>query len=94
MRNAAPPVLTTSASRRYTSHPHLAGSGFDYITALQVKNDWEAALGLPQTGIDEHFYEAGSAESQSQVYGGMDNLTVWIDTVRRRFTRVSMRETC
>lgn len=48
---------------------------------MQVKNDWEAALGLPQSGIEEHLYEAGSAESQGRVYGGMNKLGVWIDTV-------------
>ena len=74
-------MLTSRASRRYTAHPHIAGSGFDYITAVQVKNDWEAALGLPQSGIDENFYESGSDESQQRVYGGMEKLGVWIDTV-------------
>lgn len=72
--------LISSASRRYTAHPHIAGSGFDYITAVQVKNDWEQALGLPLSGIDENFYESGSAESQDRVYGGMEKLGVWIDT--------------
>jgi hypothetical protein len=56
--------------------------GWDLITALQVKNDWEAALGLRQSGADEHIYEAGSHESQSRIRGegALKKLGVWIDT--------------
>jgi N-acetylated-alpha-linked acidic dipeptidase len=68
-------------ARKYTATPHPAGSGFDYITALQVKSQWERSLGLPTSGSDENIYEAGSAESQSRVYDGMGKLGVWIDTV-------------
>lgn len=71
-----------AASRRYTANAHPAGTGWDLITALQVKNDWEAALGLRQSGADEHIYEAGSHESQSRIRGegALKKLGVWIDT--------------
>ena len=68
-------------ARKYTATPHPAGSGFDYITALQVKSQWERSLGLPTSGSDENIYEAGSSESKSRVYDGMGKLGVWIDTV-------------
>ncbi|KAL1406998.1 Vacuolar protein sorting-associated protein 70 [Vanrija albida] len=71
-----------AASRRYTANAHPAGTGWDLITALQVKNDWEAALGLRVSGADEHIYEAGSHESQSRIRGegALSKLGVWIDT--------------
>lgn len=67
-------------ARKYTSTAHPAGSGFDYITALQVKSEWERYLGIPITGTDENVYEAGSPESQSSILDGMQDLKVWIDT--------------
>lgn len=66
-------------SHKYTAHAHPAGSGWDFVTALQVKNDWERALGLPETGPTEKIYEAGSAESQHALRKG-NELDVWIDT--------------
>jgi N-acetylated-alpha-linked acidic dipeptidase len=66
--------------RRYTSDPHYAGNGYDKLSAVTLKNEWEAALGLPCSGASENFYEAGSAESQARVRGKKD-LGVWIDTV-------------
>jgi hypothetical protein len=68
-------------ARKYTASPHPAGSGFDYITALHVKSEWERSLGLALSGSDENIYEAGSPESQGRVYDGMDKMGVWIDTV-------------
>ncbi|EIW70651.1 hypothetical protein TREMEDRAFT_29057 [Tremella mesenterica DSM 1558] len=68
-----------AALRKYTKRPHPAGSGFDLITALEVKNEWETVLGLPTSGADEHLYDAGSPESQSRVREGMDEMGVWID---------------
>lgn len=66
--------------KKYTANAHPAGSGFDYITALQVKSEWERSLGLAPTGADENVYEAGSEESQNSIYGGMTETAVWIDT--------------
>lgn len=68
-----------ASSHKYTAHAHPAGSGWDFVTALQVKNDWERALGLPETGPTEKIYEAGSAESQHALRQGK-KLDVWIDT--------------
>lgn len=65
--------------RKLTSYPHYAGNGFDQITALALKNDWEKALGLPTSGVEEHIYDAGSAKSQERVRG-KPKLGVWIDT--------------
>lgn len=69
-----------STLRKLTSYPHYAGNGFDQITALALKNDWEKALGLPTSGVEEHIYDAGSAKSQERVRG-KPKLGVWIDTV-------------
>jgi len=79
-------MLTVRDARKYTATPHPAGSGFDYITALQVKSQWERSLGLPTSGSDENIYEAGSSESQARVYDGMGKLGVWIDTVCSLFS--------
>lgn len=68
-----------ASSHKYTAHAHPAGSGWDFVTALQVKNDWERALGLPETGPTEKIYEAGSVESQAALRKGKE-LDVWIDT--------------
>lgn len=65
---------------KYTETAHPAGSGFDYITALQVKSQWERSLGLPSSGADEQVFEAGSRESQESILGGMTEASVWIDT--------------
>lgn len=69
-----------AASKRYTAHAHPGGSGWDFVTALQVKNDWERELGLRVSGADEYLFDAGSHESQKRVRGGMNRLSVWIDT--------------
>lgn len=66
-------------SSKYTAHAHPAGSGWDFVTALQVKNDWERALGLPETGPGENVFEAGSAASQAALRDGRDT-AVWVDT--------------
>ncbi|KAL7421862.1 Vacuolar protein sorting-associated protein 70 [Cryptotrichosporon argae] len=67
------------ASYLYTKNAHPAGSGFDFYTALLVKNQWERELGLPLSGVEEAIYDAGSAESQARIRG-KDELGVWIDT--------------
>lgn len=68
-----------ASSEKYTAHAHPAGSGWDFVTALQLKNDWERALGLPVTGPTENIFEAGSKESQHALRKD-SNLSVWIDT--------------
>lgn len=68
------------ASTRYTSHAHPAGSGWDMVSALVVKNDWERELGLRVSGPEEYIFDAGSVQSQKRIKGGMDKLGVWIDT--------------
>lgn len=70
-----------SALKRYTAYAHPAGSGFDYASAINLKNEWEEALGLPISGPEGNIYEAGSSESQLRVLGGMTKAGVWIDTV-------------
>lgn len=67
--------------KRYTGYAHPAGSGYDYASALTLKNDWENELGLRVSGPLEFIYDAGSPESQARVRNGMDKLGVWIDTV-------------
>jgi hypothetical protein len=69
-----------AASLRYTSHAHSAGTGWDFVTALQVKNDWERALGVPVTAYDEAVYDAGEARAQARIKHGMGRLSVWVDT--------------
>nr|KIR50369.1 membrane protein [Cryptococcus bacillisporus CA1280] len=68
------------ALKRYTGYAHPAGSGYDYASALTLKNDWEKELGLRVSGPLEFIYDAGSPESQARVRNGMDKLGVWIDT--------------
>jgi N-acetylated-alpha-linked acidic dipeptidase len=70
-----------SASHRFTSYAHPAGSGYDFVSALNLKNEWERELGLRVSGPEEHLYDAGSPESQERIKDGMDRLGVWIDTV-------------
>ncbi|OXM82196.1 membrane protein [Cryptococcus neoformans Bt63] len=69
-----------AALKRYTGYAHPAGSGYDYASALTLKNDWEKELGLRVSGPQEFIYDAGSPESQARVKNGMDKLGVWIDT--------------
>ncbi|ORY34010.1 hypothetical protein BCR39DRAFT_518112 [Naematelia encephala] len=69
-----------AASRRYTSYAHPAGSGFDFVSAINLKNEWEVALGLPPSGPEDHLYDAGSAPSQARILDGMHKIGVWIDT--------------
>ncbi|ODN82116.1 hypothetical protein L202_02423 [Cryptococcus amylolentus CBS 6039] len=69
-----------AASRRYTSYAHPAGSGWDLVSALNLKNEWEKELGLRSSGPEEFIYDAGSTESQARIKGGMDKLGVWVDT--------------
>ncbi|KAE8537903.1 hypothetical protein D1P53_005964 [Cryptococcus gattii VGV] len=69
-----------AALKRYTGYAHPAGSGYDYASALTLKNDWEKELGLRVSGSMEFIYDAGSPESQARVRNGMDKLGVWIDT--------------
>ena len=71
----------SSASRRYTQYAHIAGSGYDYASAINLKNEWERELGLPISGPEENLYDAGDASSQARIKGGMDKMGVWVDTV-------------
>lgn len=73
-------VADASALRRYTANAHYAGSGFDLVTALNVKNEWERALGVPVSGPQERVYDAGSYDSQKRIREP-GKLAVWIDTV-------------
>lgn len=73
-----------STSRKYTSHAHIAGSGWDYLSALQVKAEWEAALGLDVSGPEENVLEAGSGESRARVQDSRGKIGVWVDTVSPR----------
>ncbi|KAK4687379.1 N-acetylated-alpha-linked acidic dipeptidase, partial [Tremellales sp. Uapishka_1] len=69
-----------ATSKKYASTAHIAGSGFDLVTALNLKAEWEKQLGLKVTGPEENLYESGSAESRGRVLDGMDKAGVWIDT--------------
>ncbi|OCF36828.1 membrane protein [Kwoniella heveanensis BCC8398] len=69
-----------AASRRYTAYAHPAGSGYDFYSALNLKNEWERQLGLRVSGADEFVFDAGTPESQERVRNGMDKLGVWVDT--------------
>jgi N-acetylated-alpha-linked acidic dipeptidase len=67
------------------------------VSALNLKNEWEHALGLPTTGPLDALYEAGSSESQARVLSGMNKMGVWIDTVSdtssRRTLQAKIRST-
>lgn len=69
-----------AASRRYTGTEHMAGSGFDQISAFRLKEEYERLLGIPVTGPFENLFEAGSDESQAMVRDTQARPQVWIDT--------------
>lgn len=61
----------------------MAGTGNDHLSALTLKAEWEAHLGLPYSGPLENVFEAGTRENQ-QAIRGLENATepqVWVDTV-------------
>lgn len=68
---------------RYTDHAHIAGSGWDFLDAVNLKSEWEAALGLPVSGPEDFIFEAGSAESQDRILSSKGKIGVWVDTVRQ-----------
>lgn len=68
------------ASRRYTDSEHIAGSGNDQLSALRLKQEYEALFGVPTTGPFEHVFDAGSGESQAMVKDKHDKPQVWVDT--------------
>jgi hypothetical protein len=69
-----------AASQRYTGTEHMAGSGFDQISAFRLKEEYERLLGIPVTGPFENLFEAGSSESQAMVRDTQTRPQVWIDT--------------
>lgn len=71
------------ALERYTAYAHPAGSGYDFLSALNLKNEWERELGLRVSGPEDNLYDAGSAASQARILDGMDKAGVWVDTVSR-----------
>jgi N-acetylated-alpha-linked acidic dipeptidase len=68
-----------AASERISVQSHSAGTGWDFVTAIKVKNDWERALGLPITGYDGSIFDAGTEDSQKRIKEGGE-MSVWIDT--------------
>ncbi|KAJ9124725.1 hypothetical protein QFC24_003093 [Naganishia onofrii] len=71
-----------AALLRYTSTEHMAGTGNDHLSALSLKAEWEAHLGLPYSAPFENVFDAGSVENQAAVRG-LENATqsqVWVDT--------------
>lgn len=69
-----------AASKRYTAHAHPAGNGWDFVTAQQVKNDWERELGISTSGVDESIYDAGTSESRDLLRTTQGKPKVWVDT--------------
>lgn len=69
-----------AASKRYTEHAHPAGSGWDFVTALQVKNDWERELGLKVTGVDVNLFDAGDSEARDLILNPQAKPAVWTET--------------
>lgn len=61
----------------------MAGTGFDLISALNLKAEYESLLGLPYSAPQEKIFPAGSVENQRAVRGLVerDEGDVWVDTV-------------
>lgn len=76
------------ASRRYTAYAHPAGSGFDFLSAVNLKGEWERELGVTISGPEDHLYDAGSHDSQARIRDGMGKMGVWIDTVSSELYQV------
>lgn len=60
----------------------MAGTGNDHLSALNLKAEWEAYLGLAYSAPNENVFEAGTQENQ-QAVRGLENATeptVWVDT--------------
>lgn len=81
LRTGRADTASLRALERYTSYAHPAGSGFDFLSALNLKNEWERELGLRVSGPEDNLYDAGSAASQARILDGMDKAGVWVDTV-------------
>lgn len=64
----------------------MAGTGEDLVSAINLKAEYEALLGLPYSAPQDKIYPAGSAENQKAVRGLVEREepNVWIDTVSTR----------
>ena len=61
----------------------MAGTGNDHLSAVALKAEWEAYLGLPYSAPLDNVFEAGTKQNQLAVRA-LENATepqVWVDTV-------------
>jgi hypothetical protein len=74
--------------------PHMAGTGNDLISAINLKAEYETLLGLPFGAPYEKIYPAGSEENQRMVrgLGEREDVAVWVDEVCTLSTGKDHRE--
>lgn len=74
-----------AASYRYTKNEHMAGTGNGHLSAINLKAEYEAHLGLPFSAPYENVFDAGTPENQHAVLSLADTdreaqPKVWVDT--------------
>ncbi|KAF7798379.1 hypothetical protein EIP86_009600 [Pleurotus ostreatoroseus] len=74
------PVSAISASRRFATTPHMAGTPGDFQTAKDFLSVLQSELGVPVPD-DEPIFSAGTKESREATLGipKLKNPTAWID---------------
>jgi N-acetylated-alpha-linked acidic dipeptidase len=62
---------------------HMAGTGEDLVSAINLKAEYEKLLGIPYSAPYDNIWPAGSSENQAAIRGlGLkDTPEVWLDTV-------------
>lgn len=53
----------------FTGSTHTAGTKGDRLSALLIKNQWEALLNLPTTDDSTHIFESGTSQSRKALMG-------------------------
>ncbi|KAE9396298.1 Zn-dependent exopeptidase [Gymnopus androsaceus JB14] len=76
----------SSAAKKYSKHPHLAGSLEDYHDALSILELFQTELGItaPPPSHEQPIYNAGTPKSRAQTIAltsrlGPRNPTAWVD---------------
>jgi len=62
---------------------HMAGTGEDLVSAINLKAEYEKLLGIPYSAPYDNIWPAGSPENQAAILGlgQKDTPEVWLDTV-------------
>ena len=62
---------------------HMAGTGEDLVSAINLKAEYEKLLGIPYSAPYDKIWPAGSPANQAAIrrLGTKDTPEVWLDTV-------------